>query len=188
MLASYRSHAGRGPTDQSPRARPAVTQKEPRRDDFASTGLPTMTSCHGSGLLDSLLPPVRAARRHAARVGDERYRRGDDRCDGAGDHGIHRFPPLTRALRPRGRPAGAQCPPRVGSCARSGSSSPRSTRRGVEGRLPYSEGDARAGGRPVPSQVDKLPTPIGGARARFAVPFGCAPEWRNATAERKERP
>lgn len=85
-------------------------------------------------------------------------------------------------------PSRATGPPRVGSCARSGSSYPRSTRRGVEGRLPYSEGDTRAGGRPVPSQVDKLPTLIGGTRARLAVPYGCAPEWRDAPAERKERP
>ena len=78
--------------------RSAVTQREPRRDCFASTGLPAMTSCHGLRLLASLLPPIRVASRHAARVGDERDHRGEDRGDGAGDHGLHRFPPLAWAL------------------------------------------------------------------------------------------
>lgn len=75
-----------------------VTQREPRRDCFASTGLPAMTSCHGLRLLASLLPPIRVASRHAARVGDERDHRGEDHGDGAGDHGLHRFPPLAWAL------------------------------------------------------------------------------------------
>lgn len=57
-----------------------------------------------------LLPPVRVARRHAARVGDERYHRGDDRSDGAGDHDLHRFPPFAPLFGRRREPS-AIAPP-----------------------------------------------------------------------------
>lgn len=87
--------------------RPAVTQKEPRRDDFASAGLPTMTSCHGSGLLDSLLPTVRVARRHAARVGDQRDRRRDDRGYGAGGSRYSSLPSPHAGIAPTRKTRGA---------------------------------------------------------------------------------
>lgn len=52
--------------------------------------------------------PVRVARRHAARLGDHRDRRGDDRGDGAGYHGLHRLPPLAPAPAPSRDPGAAE--------------------------------------------------------------------------------
>lgn len=66
--------------------------------NFSSAGLPAMTSCHGAYLFVPLFNPIGVPRRHAARVDDERDRRGEDRRDGAGDHGPHRLAPFVPAL------------------------------------------------------------------------------------------
>ena len=57
--------------------------------NFSSAGLPAMTSCHGAYLFVPLFNPIGVPRRHAARVGDEGDRRGEDRARPLGVAGTH---------------------------------------------------------------------------------------------------
>ena len=77
------------PTVQLPRNSRGDSSAEQKRPTSILAGRLAMAACHGICLFAFPLNPVRVARRHAARVGDLRDRRGDDRGDGAGYHDLH---------------------------------------------------------------------------------------------------
>lgn len=96
------------PTVQLPRNSRGDSSAEQRRPTSILVGRLAMAACHGICLFTFPLNPIRVARRHAARVGDHRDRRGDDHGDGAGYHDLHRLPPLAPVPAPSRDPGAAE--------------------------------------------------------------------------------